>query len=239
MAIAMARAGGIGVLHKNMSIDRQAAEVDRVKRSESGMILNPITLGPDRAAARSVRADAALQDLRRADRGRRGPAGRHHHQPRPPVRAQPRPADPRGDDQGEARHRAGRHHARRGRADPGQAPDREAAGGGRRGRAQGPHHRQGHLQAPRASRREQGPARPAARGRGGRRAARDAIARAQALVDAGVDVLVVDSAHGHSEGVLERPSTSCARRSPTCSSSPATSPPRRARASWSSAAWTR
>jgi IMP dehydrogenase len=44
MAIAMARAGGIGVLHKNMSIDRQAAEVDRVKRSESGMILKPITL---------------------------------------------------------------------------------------------------------------------------------------------------------------------------------------------------
>ena len=48
MAIAMARAGGIGVLHKNMSAERQAAEVDRVKRSESGMILNPITLGPDR-----------------------------------------------------------------------------------------------------------------------------------------------------------------------------------------------
>lgn len=47
MAIAMARAGGIGVIHKNMSIDRQAAEVDRVKRSESGMILNPITLAPD------------------------------------------------------------------------------------------------------------------------------------------------------------------------------------------------
>ncbi len=48
MAIAMARAGGIGVIHKNMAIDRQAAEVDRVKRSESGMILNPITLGPER-----------------------------------------------------------------------------------------------------------------------------------------------------------------------------------------------
>jgi IMP dehydrogenase len=48
MAIAMARAGGIGVIHKNMPIDRQAAEVDRVKRSESGMILNPTTLGPDR-----------------------------------------------------------------------------------------------------------------------------------------------------------------------------------------------
>src|SRR3989442_495739 len=48
MAIAMARQGGIGVIHKNMTIDRQAAEVDRVKRSESGMIMNPITLGPDR-----------------------------------------------------------------------------------------------------------------------------------------------------------------------------------------------
>jgi IMP dehydrogenase len=48
MAIAIAREGGIGIIHKNMSIDRQAAEVDRVKRSESGMILNPITLGPDR-----------------------------------------------------------------------------------------------------------------------------------------------------------------------------------------------
>ncbi len=48
MAMAMARTGGIGVIHKNMPIDRQAAEVDRVKRSESGMILNPITLGPDR-----------------------------------------------------------------------------------------------------------------------------------------------------------------------------------------------
>src|SRR5690349_24576843 len=47
MAMAMARAGGIGVIHKNMSIDRQAAEVDRVKRSESGMILNPITLSPE------------------------------------------------------------------------------------------------------------------------------------------------------------------------------------------------
>lgn len=46
LAIAMAREGGIGIIHKNMPVDRQASEVDRVKRSESGMILNPITLGP-------------------------------------------------------------------------------------------------------------------------------------------------------------------------------------------------
>ncbi|HYO47581.1 MAG TPA: IMP dehydrogenase [Gemmatimonadota bacterium] len=48
MAIAMAREGGLGVLHKNLSIADQAAKVDRVKRSESGMIQNPYTLGPDR-----------------------------------------------------------------------------------------------------------------------------------------------------------------------------------------------
>ena len=47
MAIALAREGGLGIVHKNMSIDSQAGEVDRVKRSESGMILDPITLGPD------------------------------------------------------------------------------------------------------------------------------------------------------------------------------------------------
>ena len=48
MAIAMAREGGIGIIHKNMSIERHVAEVDRVKRSESGMIMNPITLTPER-----------------------------------------------------------------------------------------------------------------------------------------------------------------------------------------------
>lgn len=47
MAIQMAREGGIGIIHKNLSIERQAEEVDRVKRSESGMILDPITLTPD------------------------------------------------------------------------------------------------------------------------------------------------------------------------------------------------
>lgn len=46
LAIAVAREGGAGVIHKNMPVDRQAEEVDRVKRSESGMILKPITLGP-------------------------------------------------------------------------------------------------------------------------------------------------------------------------------------------------
>ncbi len=51
MAIAIAREGGAGVLHKNMSIERQADEARRVKRSESGMILDPITLHPENTVA--------------------------------------------------------------------------------------------------------------------------------------------------------------------------------------------
>ncbi len=47
LAIAIAREGGIGVIHKNMSVDMQANEVDRVKRSEHGVIIDPIHLGPD------------------------------------------------------------------------------------------------------------------------------------------------------------------------------------------------
>ena len=47
LAIAMARQGGIGLIHRNMPIDRQAEEVDRVKRSESGMIVDPVTISPD------------------------------------------------------------------------------------------------------------------------------------------------------------------------------------------------
>ena len=47
LAIAIARQGGIGIIHRNMPIDRQGEEVDRVKRSESGMIVDPVTISPD------------------------------------------------------------------------------------------------------------------------------------------------------------------------------------------------
>ena len=47
LAIALAQQGGIGIIHKNMPIDKQAAEVDKVKRSESGMIVDPITMSPN------------------------------------------------------------------------------------------------------------------------------------------------------------------------------------------------
>jgi IMP dehydrogenase len=51
MAIAMARQGGVGVLHRNMSVEEQAQQVDMVKRSEAGMITNPVTCGPDATVA--------------------------------------------------------------------------------------------------------------------------------------------------------------------------------------------
>ena len=47
LAISMAREGGIGIIHKNMSIEDQALEVEIVKKSESGMIVNPITMDPE------------------------------------------------------------------------------------------------------------------------------------------------------------------------------------------------
>ncbi len=54
MAIALARLGGLGIVHRNMSIERQAEEVDRVKRSEAGMVLNPIKILPDRPVAEAL-----------------------------------------------------------------------------------------------------------------------------------------------------------------------------------------
>src|SRR5580698_9610669 len=51
MAIAMARQGGAGVLHRNLSVEEQAQQVDMVKRSEAGMITDPVTCGPDATIA--------------------------------------------------------------------------------------------------------------------------------------------------------------------------------------------
>ena len=55
MAIALAQEGGIGIIHKNMTVEQQSLEVDRVKRSEHGVIVDPVTLPPDATAAEASR----------------------------------------------------------------------------------------------------------------------------------------------------------------------------------------
>jgi len=54
LAIAMAQQGGIGIVHKNLPMEAQAAEVDKVKRSESGMIVDPVTIGPEQKIAEAL-----------------------------------------------------------------------------------------------------------------------------------------------------------------------------------------
>ena len=126
LAIALARSGGIGVVHRNLSIEDQVAEVDKVKRSEAGMIVEPVTLPPGRSGRRRARADGALPHLRRPDHRRRRDPRRDPDQPRPPLRERHEPADQRADDRDRARHRTGRDDARRGRADPPPQQGREA-----------------------------------------------------------------------------------------------------------------
>jgi IMP dehydrogenase len=54
LAIALAQEGGVGIIHRNLSIDDQVSEVDKVKRSESGMIVDPITMGPDQSVREAL-----------------------------------------------------------------------------------------------------------------------------------------------------------------------------------------
>ena len=72
MAVAIARQGGLGVIHRNLSIEDQAHQVDMVKRSEAGMIDEPITISPDATHRRGRRDVRPVPDLRRAG-GRRRP----------------------------------------------------------------------------------------------------------------------------------------------------------------------
>jgi IMP dehydrogenase len=201
MAIAMARAGGIGVLHKNMSIDRQAAEVDRVKRSESGMILNPITLSPDATLREAV---ALMNRFKISGVPIVDPDGhlagiitnrdlqfeRNLQRPLREVMTSERLITaPIGTTLDEAERILGRH-----RIEKLPVVD---ADGKLRGliTVKDIHKRRQH---PNANKDQHGRLRVAAAiGAGG-----DFLDRGRALVDAGVDVLVIDTAHGHSAGVL-------------------------------------
>ena len=64
LAIALAQEGGIGVIHKNMPVEDQVAQVDQVKRSESGMIVNPITLPPDTPISKAFFVNVEIPYIR-------------------------------------------------------------------------------------------------------------------------------------------------------------------------------
>ena len=85
-AIRMAREGGIGIIHKNLTIEEQAREVNKVKKAQSGVVVDPVTVGPDQKLAEALELMRGTRSAA-AGRRRRRAAGRHPHQPRRPVRA--------------------------------------------------------------------------------------------------------------------------------------------------------
>ena len=114
MAIAMARQGGIGIIHKNMSIEEQAEEVDRVKRSENGVISDPFYLSPEHTLKDANDLMAKFRISGRPGRSQgaevhRGQeAGRYYHQPRLEVRGGFQPPHQRVHDFQEPGYRQGR-----------------------------------------------------------------------------------------------------------------------------------
>ncbi|HSM19450.1 MAG TPA: IMP dehydrogenase [Hyphomicrobiales bacterium] len=202
LAIALAQAGGIGVIHKNLSISQQADEVRRVKKFESGMVVNPVTIHPDEPLANAL----ALMDSHKisgipvVERKTKKLVGvvtnrdvRFAENPKEPVSALMTKENLITVKEGVSKEEAQRllhqhriekllvvddHYVCIGLI---TVKDMEKA------------------QAyPHACKVEQGRLRAAAAiGVGS-----DGIARAEALLDAGVDVLVVDTAHGHSKGVI-------------------------------------
>ena len=104
LAIALAQEGGIGIIHKNLKVEDQAREVEKVKRSENGIIVDPITLSPDAtvAEAREVMTTHHVSGI--PDHGRGGEAApRHPHPPRPEVSDGRQSDDRRRDDPAQPR----------------------------------------------------------------------------------------------------------------------------------------
>ena len=202
LAIAMARHGGIGVVHRNLSIDDQATEVDKVKRSESGMIVDPMTLPP---TALLAEAEALMSAYRISGVPVTDDDGRlvgiltnrdlrfERDLARPLGEVMTRTGlvtGPVGTTLEEAQEILGQHRIEK-------LPIVDADG-----RLRGlitVKDIEKRVRYPNAAKDEQGRLRVAAAVGTGP----DAHDRAAALVERGVDVLVVDTAHGHAAGVLE------------------------------------
>jgi IMP dehydrogenase len=206
LAIAMAQAGGIGVIHRNLDIARQAEEVRRVKRFESGMVVNPITIHPGASLADALKlmADHRISGIPVTERASGHAAGRlvgiltnrdvrfatDPNQPVSELMTREVVTVREGVDMGEARRLLHKHRIEKLVVvdDAGRCiglitvKDIEKA-----------------QLYPNACKDEKGRLRVAAATGTGP----DGLRRAEALFDAGVDVLVVDTAHGHSDKVLQ------------------------------------
>ncbi len=186
LAIALAREGGIGIVHRNLAIEDQVAEVDKVKRSESGMIVEPVTLPPDALVREALELMARYKVS--------GVPISFEDDVRQPVSALMTSRNlvtaPVGTTLAAAEEILHRHKIEK-------LPVVDE-----KGRLRGlitVKDIQKKLEYPQATKDERGRLRVgAAVGVGP-----DALERAQALAAAGADVLVVDTAHGHSAGVLE------------------------------------
>lgn len=202
LAIAMARAGGIGVVHRNLSIEDQAAEIDKVKRSESGMITNPVTVSPDASIdeAMALMARFKVSGVPVTD-----PSGRlvgivtnrdlrFVEETRAPVSSVMTSENlvtaPVGTSLSQAQVILGKHRIEK---LPIVRPDGTLHG------LITVKDIQKRIDWPQATKDENGRLRVAAAvGTGA-----DAIERVEALVSAGADVVVVDTAHGHARSVIE------------------------------------
>jgi IMP dehydrogenase len=203
LAIAMAQCGGLGVIHRNLAIDKQADEVRKVKKFEAGMVVNPVTIHPDETLADALRlmADNKISGIPVVERGNGRLAGILTNRD---VRFA---TDPR--------QRVSELMTKDGLVTVTESVDRDSAM-----RLLHQHRIEKLLvvdeayrciglitvkdiekaqRFPNACKDEHGRLRAAAATGTGE----DGVARAEALFDAGVDVLVVDTAHGHSSRVLE------------------------------------
>ena len=203
LAIAMAQAGGIGVIHKNLSVQEQADEVRKVKKFESGMVVNPVTIYPDEPLANAL----ALMDSYRisgipvVERNSGRLAGiltnrdvrfaEDHKQPVSELMTRDNLITVREETEREEAKRLLHQH----RIEKLLVVDEEFRCIGLitvKDIEKAAAH-------PTACKDESGRLRVAAAVGVGR----DGLLRAEALLDAGVDVIVVDTAHGHSRGVME------------------------------------
>jgi len=203
LAIAMAQAGGLGVIHKNMDIDAQAQQVRRVKKFESGMVVNPLTIGPDQTLADALDLMAAnhITGLPVVEPGTRKLVGvltnrdvRFASNVQQPVRElmtrERLVTVAEGVSKEEAKRLLHQHRIEKLLVVDAAyrciglitVKDIEKA-----------------QRFPNASKDEKGRLRVAAATGVGP----DGYARAEALFDAQVDIVVVDTAHGHSQGVIE------------------------------------